>query len=387
MRNGSITKRGKRSFRIKVELPRDPETGERRQHLETIRAWPDETVSHARQRAKDRVVELLGELTRGEYVQSIDTTVEGYMRHWLDAPVGLNPKTIERYKQLAERQIYPHLGNIALQKLAEDHLQNWHGVLLARGGVDGRPLSPQTVKHAHRLLHTALARAELGKLVLRNVASLVRPPKVPTKEVTSLTANQIGELLDGIRDHRLYAAAVVALGTGLRRGELLALRWRDVDLEAGFLTVVRSLGEAGGELYFKEPKSTAGRRSLSLAPFVIDALCDYRKEQLELRMALGLGKMPENALLFSTVDGEPISPNKVSRDWANLVRARKLPKISFHGLRHSNVSLLIDGGLDVYQVSRRIGHSSASLTLKTYTHLFRSKESEAAEAIEAAFRR
>ena len=95
-------------------------------------------------------------------------------------------------------------------------------------------------------------------------------------------------------------------------------------------------------------------------------------------------KQYTRTLLFSTVDGEPISPDKISRDWANLVRLRKLPRVSLHGLRHSNVSLLIDGGLDVYQVSRRIGHSSASLTLKTYTHLFRSKENEAAAAIEAA---
>ncbi len=384
---GNITKRGERSFRIKVELSRDPETGKRRYHLETLKGLPDEKIGDVRARAKARLVELLHDMQQGAYVQRSTATVEEYMRAWLDEPVGLNPKTIARYKQIAEHQIYPHLGNVELQKLSESMLQTWHGTLLARGGTTGKPLSPQTVKHAHRLLHTALARALLGKLVLRNVASAVNPPKVPRKEAASLTAEQIGELLDGIQDHRLYTPAVIALGTGLRRGELLALRWQDVDLEKGYLQVGRSLGEAEGELYFKEPKSDAGHRSLSLAPFVIDALRDHRKQQLELRLQLGVGKMPPGALLFSTIDGDPVRPDKLSRDWANLVRARKLPKISFQGLRHSNVSMLIDGGLDVYQVSRRIGHSNASLTLKTYTHLFRNKEDEAVEAIESAFTR
>lgn len=384
---GNITKRGERSFRIKVELDRDPQTGKRRYHLETVKAAPGEPVGKARARAKARLVELQHELHRGEYVERSRVTLETYMRNWLAAPVGLNPKTLERYRQLAEQQVYPHLGSIELQKLSESHLQDWHGKLLAGGGKGGRPLAPQTVRHAHRLVHTALARALRGKLVLRNVASEVAAPKVPKKEVASLTADQIGELLDGIRDHRLYAPAVVALGTGLRRGEILALRWQDIDLEGAFLTVARSLGEADGKVYIKEPKSEAGRRAVSLAPFVVTAIREHRTQQLETRMALGMGKLPDDALLFASIEGEPISPDKLSRDWANMVRARKLPRISFHGLRHSNVSMLIEGGLDVYSVSRRIGHSSAALTLKTYTHLFRSKEQEAANAIEAAFKR
>ena len=387
MSSGNITKRGERSFRLKVELARDPATGKRRFHLETVKGLPGEKVGEVRARAKARLVELQHELNRGEYVARSTVSVETYMRAWLDAPVGLNPKTLDRYRQLAADQIYPHLGKIELQKLTEARLQDWHGTLLARGGKTSKPLSPQTVKHAHRLLHTALARAVRGKLLLRNVAGLISPPKVPRKEVTSLTAGQIGALLDKIQDHRLYVPAVVALGAGLRRGEILALRWRDVDLDAGHLRVERSLGEAGDELYFKEPKSNAGRRSVSLAPFVIEVLREYRKEQLELRMALGQGRMADDALLFSTIEGGPISPDKLSRDWANLVRSGGLPHISFHGLRHSNVSMLIDGGLDVYSVSRRIGHSNASLTLKTYTHMFRNKEDEAVEAIEAAFKR
>jgi len=383
MKTGNITRRGNRSFRIKIELDRG-RYGKRRYHLETVSAVKRETVSAVKARAKARLVELLHEINRGEHVARSNVTLRDYMQGWLESPVGINPKTAERYRQLAEQQIYPHLGQIDLQKLSEDDLQTWHGVLLSRGGKNGRPLSPMTVRHAHRLLHTALARAVVGKKVLRNVASIARAPKVPASEMATLQLDQIGELLDGIKGHRLHAPAVVALGTGLRRGEILALRWRDVDFNAGYLRVERSLGEAGGDLYFKAPKSQAGRRSLSLAPFVIQVLRQHRAEVLKQRIKLGMGKLPEAALVFSDIEGAPIRPDKLSRDWANLVRARKLPRVSFHTLRHTNVSMLVDGGLDVYQVSRRIGHSSATLTLKTYTHLFRRKEAEAAEAIEAA---
>jgi integrase len=384
MRRGNITKRGANSYRIKIELDRDATTGRRRAHLETIRGLPGESKAETKARAKARLVELLHQMNKGEHVQRSTATVQSYMEAWLQTPSGINPKTAERYRQLAEQQIYPHLGHIELQKLDEEALQDWHDLLLARGGMNGRKLHPRTVGHAHRVLHAALARAVVGKKLLRNVASLVPPPKVPEQEVTSLTADQISALLAKTADHRLYVPAVVALGTGLRRGEILALRWSDVDLNAGFLRVERSLGEAGGELYFKVPKTKAGRRSISLAPFVVDALRDHRKAMLELHLSLGLGKLPDDALLLSSVEGEPISPDKMSRDWANLVRARKLPKVSFHALRHSHVSMLIDGGLDVHSVSRRIGHASAILTLDTYTHLFSRKDSEAVAAIERA---
>jgi integrase len=384
MREGNITRRGDRSFRIKIELEREPTSGHRRYHLETIRGAPGETRSEVKARAKARLVELLHQINTGEHVLRATVTVRAYVESWLAAPVGLNPKTVLRYRQLTQQQIYPYLGSIELQRLDESHIQIWHGQLLAAGGQNGKPLSARTVGHAHRVLHTALARAVLGKKVFRNVASQVPPPKVQKKEVTSLTAEQIGDLFAKLQGHRLYIPAVVALGTGLRRGELLALQWQNIDLDAGFLRVERSLGQAEKKLYFKAPKSQAGRRSLSLAPFVVDALRQHRKEQLELRMALGLGKQAAEALVFANLDGSPLSPDKLSRDWANLVIARKLPKVSFHGLRHSNVSMLIDGGLDVHTVSRRIGHSSASLTLGTYTHMYRRKDAEAADAIEAA---
>ena len=179
---------------------------------------------------------------------------------------------------------------------------------------------------------------------------------------------------------------MTALGSGLRRGELLGLQWGDVDLEGASLRVERSVEETKAGLRFKPPKSRHGRRTVSLPGSVVDVLRAHRRQQLELRVALGLGRLPEDALVFSQPDGSPMSPDKLSRDWCRLVISKKLPAVSFHALRHSHVSALIDGGLDVFSVSRRIGHGSPALTLRTYTHLFSKKDTDAAAAIEAALR-
>ena len=378
MKLGNITKRGKGSWRIKVELPRDPVSGKRRTHYETVKG--------NRKDANAKIVEIREKMNKGEYVESSTVTVGTYLMSWLKAPVDLSPKTLERYSELAERQIIPHLGHIALQKLTPAHIQAWHPTLLASGGKGGKPLHPRTVGHAHRLLHRALARAVIGKQVFRNVASGVSPPKVPDKEVDILNAEQITDVLAKLGDHPFHDIVVVALGTGLRRGELLALQWANVDLEAASLRVVLSVEETKSGLRLKSPKSTASRRSVSLAPTVVQTLRDHKRRQLETRLALGLGKFPDDAFVFAQADGSLMSPDKLSRDWCNLVISRKFPRVSFHALRHSHVSALIDGGLDVFSVSRRIGHGSAALTLEVYTHLFSKKDTEAADAIESVLR-
>ncbi len=177
MKVGNITKRGKASWRIKIELNRDPVTGKRRMY------W--ETVTGTRDNAKAKLVELRNRMNQGERIEPSDLTLAGYLRAWLAAPGGVTPKTAERYRQLSEQQIIPHLGTIALDKLTAGDVQDWHVKLLASGGKGGRPLSARTVGHAHRLLHHALARALQAQQVFRNVASIVKPPKVEERDQDS----------------------------------------------------------------------------------------------------------------------------------------------------------------------------------------------------------
>ena len=172
----------------------------------------------------------------------------------------------------------------------------------------------------------------------------------------------------------------------MRRGELLALRWEDIDLKHATLKVERSLEETAAGLRFKGPKTAHGRRTITLPASAIDVLGTHRRQQLELRMALGQGRPERSALVFSTIEGAPLSPDNLSRDWRRVTLAKGLPRVKFHSLRHSHASALIASGLDVLTVSRRLGHGSPTVTLTTYAHLFSKTDVAAANAIEAMLR-
>jgi integrase len=298
----------------------------------------------------------------------------------------LAPKTLERYRQLAEQQIIPHLGGIALQKLRPAQVHDWLGVLLKGGGKGGRPLSARTVGHARRVLHRGLERALRLEIISRNVARAVPAPKVNATEVDILSAEQIGDVLHKLNGNPLYPIVVFALGTGMRRGEICGLAWGAVDLDKALVRVERSMEETAAGLRFKPPKTRAGRRSVSLPPNVVDVLRAHRRDQMAQRLLLGLGRAGTDDLVFPLADASPYPPDKLSRDWGNVVRSRSLPKVSFHALRHTHASALIAAGLDVVSVSKRIGHASPAVTLTIYAHLFQSKDDMAAAAIEAAMR-
>jgi integrase len=375
---GNITRRGKSSWRLKFDLGPDPFTAKRQTRYVTIPG--------KRQDAQRELARLLDEAHKGTLIEPSKLTVAEYIRGWLDGAHGLSPKTVERYRQLAEQQIIPHLGAVALQKLRPIQVQQWHGTLRRAGGKHGCPLSARTVGHAHRVLHRALQRAVEGETLSRNVASVIPPPKVEAGEVVVLNANQMASVLSKLIGHTLYPIVVLALATGMRRGELLALRWEDVDLNGETVRVERSLEETAEGLRFKPPKTKHGRRTVSLPRTAVDALRAHRRQQLEWRVALGQGRPEPSALVFSTMEGAPLSPDNLSRDWRRVSVAKGLPRVTFHALRHSHASALIASGLDVLTVSRRLGHSSPAVTLTTYAHLFSKTDVAAANAIEAALR-
>ena len=373
---GNITRRGKASWRIKFD---DPIGNERRTRYVTVRG--------TRKHPERELARLLSEADRGSLVEPSKLNLSDYLREWLDDAHELTPKTAERYRQLAQQQIMPHLGAIPLQKLKPAHVQQWHGTLLKQGGEKGRPLSARTVGHAHRVLHRALQRAVEGEMLSRNVASTVKPPRIEAAEIEMLTAEQINDVLAKLEDHALYPIVALALATGMRRGELLALRWEDANLDHATLKVERSLEESDKGLRFKAPKTKHGRRAIPLSPTAVEVLREHRLRQLELRVALGQGKPEPGALVFCTVEGEPLSPDDLSRDWWRLTLTRGLPRVSFHSLRHSHASALIASGLDVLTISRRLGHGSPVVALGVYGHMFRDTGRAAAAAIETVLKR
>jgi integrase len=209
-------------------------------------------------------------------------------------------------------------------------------------------IAPRTVRHVHRLLHRVFGHAAKWGNLKRNVVALVDAPKVPATEAPALQLVQIPKMFESLRGHVLFPIAVVALGTGMRRGELCALRWQDVDLDGAKLQVERSLEQTRKSgLRFKSPKSARGRRLISLSPAVVAELRAHWKAQQEQRLSLGLGGSPPDGLVFANWDGATRSPKRLSEKFAKAMKDAGLLHVTLHTLRHTHTSQLITSGMDI----------------------------------------
>ena len=302
-----------------------------------------------------------------------------HLRDWLDGKDTLSPLSRQGYAVIIERQIIPVLGEIELQKLKPADVSAW--LTAMRQGKRGGQRTARTILHAYRVLRAALQAAVRHDVVGRNVADHVEPPKPKKREVAILKGLEVPAVLAALKGNRLYPMVALALSTGARRSEILALRWCDIDLKRGTLKIEHSLEQTKAGLRLKSPKTESGKRSIVLPAFAVDMLSEHRKVQLELRLQLGIGKPDPEAFVFSNENGTPISPNHFSVMWHRAVARAGLPKRTFHSLRHSHASALIHAGLDVVRVSKQLGHSSPNITLSTYAHEFREGDTGAADAI------
>ena len=316
MSAGHVRARGKGSWELKFEGgARDPATGKRKIQYVTFRG--------TKRQAQVKLAELIAAVGVGTYVEPSKLTVAEHVRARVDqweTAGAISARTAQRYRQLLEGQIAPHIGARLIQKVSTVDVEGWHATLRAAGRSRGEGgISPRTVVHAHRVLSHALDDAARHGVVARNVAKLQPPPKVPVREMAILDRDGIDTILAKLPGHEMYARAIVALFTGMRLGEILATRWRCVDLARKTILVREALEETKAHgIRIKAPKSRAGRRDIGLPEIVGEALSEHRRQQLELRMALGLGKMPDDGLVFPTLDGSPQVPSAVSRAWGSL---------------------------------------------------------------------
>jgi|SRR6516162_1972546 integrase len=365
---GHLTERSPGHWAIVLAV-RDPATGQSK------RKWC--SFKGTKREAQLERARLIHEIASGGYVEPSKQTFEQYFADWLRdwAPMKAGPKCVERYGQLGKHLIAA-IGGKPLQQVRGGDLARAYREAAAKG------LADRTVKHLHVLARRVFGHALRQGDIKRDPSREIDAPKVIPKEAAVLRAEEIPVMLAGLRGS-LRTIALVALGTGMRRGELCALRWEDVNLEAGKLEVKQSIEQTRkGGLRVKAPKTKHGRRTITLAPSVVACLQAHRTHQLEQRMKLGLGKALADALVFATFDGNARTPDGLTRAFAKAMAKIKLPHVGLHSLRHTHASMLIKAGEDILTISRRLGHSSATITLGVYGHLFSSRDGTAA-AVEA----
>jgi len=354
----------------------DPVTGKRRTRYRIEKG--------TRQDAERRLRQLQHEVDEGEYATSAGVTVKKFLARWLrHSKSRVSLKTFERYEQLAEINIVPVLGEHRLDQLRPFQIDGAWDQLLKSGRKDGKGgLSPQTVKHCHRLLKQALAQAVKWQIISRNPADAIEPPRVTRQAQVVLDAGQTVTLIEALRDTQFHIPALIAVTTGLRRGEVLALRWKHLDVDSGMLTVMESLEQTKMGLRFKEPKSSK-LRQVAMPVFLADVIRTHRIEQAEALLKLGIRQTGET-LVCCRYDGEPMSPENLSRQFPIAVEKAGLPRITFHGLRHSHATQMLVAGVHMKVASERLGHSGIGITMDLYSHVLPGAQEEAVAKVDRA---
>jgi integrase len=329
--------------------------------------------------ARDKLKDAQKQLEAGIDVGAPTQTLGGFHESWLANTVHprLAPKTYKTYRDVMRVHVIPTLGTTRLDKLTAQQVAT-----LLREKTDAG-LSPATVGHIRSVLRNALNRAVRWNLIVRNPVVLTDPPRQDRRKVVPLGPGEARIVLEAAKGHRLEALFTVALFLGLRQGEILGLRWADVDLEAGTLSVTQALQRVDGTLILKAPKTEKSRRRLTLPATVAAALRAHRDRQTFERQAVG-DHWIESGLVFTTTIGTPIDPRNALRNWQKLLGHAGLPRRTFHVTRHTAVSVMIGEGVPLKVIQEILGHSVLSTTADVYGHLFPQASTEAAEAMERA---
>ena len=343
---------------------------QRRNFLGRTRGEVQRKLDEARQR-----------LHAGEPEADDRRSVAEFLEQWLNyAEQRVRARTFERYRSIVRQHLIPQLGNLQLAKLSPAHVER----MLAAQPDSG--LSPQTVHHHRGLLRNALNVAQRWGLVSRNVAALAAPPKVTQEEVAAIGPEQARQILGAVAGDRLEALYALTLALGLRQSEVLGLRWEDVDLEGGTLSVRRTLQRAGGQFRFFGTKTQRSRRTLNLAGPLVEHLGSHRRCQLEERLAAGPtweGERWGDLVFASEVDG-PLGSYVVTTHFQRLLQEAGLPRMRFHDLRHAAATVMLTLGVQARVVMETLGHSQISTMMDRYSHVIPELQRDASERVGAA---
>jgi len=295
----------------------------------------------------------------------------------------ISPKSHARYSELARKNIVPFLGSVMLTKLRPVAISDAYRKALTEGRRDGAGgLSPQTVTHMHRVLKQALGQAVKWELLARNPADAVDPPKSRGAPMQTYDLEQTAQLIEAMRPTRMFIPTLLAVPCGMRRGEIAALRWRSVDLDAARLAVVESAEQVGSRVRYKLPKNGKGR-TLALAATMVEELRAHRVRQAEELLKVGV-RLSDEFFVVAQTDGSPLQPDSITQDWFRKLEGTSLPRVRFHDLRHAHATHLLMNGVNPKVASERLGHSKVGITLDLYSHVLPGMQEDAAQRVDAA---
>jgi integrase len=371
---GHLRERGPGRWAIVIDI-RDPQTGKRR------RKW--HSFKGTKREAQIESARLIAAIQGGTYLEPHKTTLSSFLESWLDhVKSHVSPRSHERYCELVRKNIVPLIGAVLLTKLKPAQISAAYTRALTSGRLDGKGgLAPTTVLYMHRLIKKALGQAVRWELLSRNVADAVDPPKIERTALTTYDMTQTAELLEALRGTRLRLPVLLGVMCGLRRGEIIALRWRNIDLAAGQMSVVESAEQTAAGVRYKPPKSGRGR-TLALSSTVVSELRQHRLSQAQELLRLGV-RQTNATFVYTRQDGAPMQPRSLSQMWASC--STHLPRIRFHDLRHAHATHMLSAGVHPKVASERLGHSKVGITLDLYSHVLPGMQEDAAARVDEAY--
>jgi integrase len=321
--------------------------------------------------------QMQGELEWGFDYQGSKTLLKDYLHDWLDnSKMALRPKTADGYERIMQKHIIPHLGDIPLKDITPHQIEKFYASLVEAG------VGTRTVRMVHSVIHRALERAVFNLMLTRNPSAHATLPRYTHGEMKVLDEIQVNQFLVAAIGSPFVALYHLAVKTGMRQGEILGLRWSDLQWGNGRLYVQRQLQDLRGEGYiFQEPKTRSGRRTIQLGEGTLQALRDHREHQ-QLQKAFAGSRWQDNDLIFPSKLGTPLDPSNLRLDFNRVLERAGVPKIRFHDLRHTCASLMLNNGIPVIVVSRILGHSKPSITLDIYGHLYNEMQEEASRLMD-----
>jgi integrase len=373
---GHIRERSPGHWAIVIDV-RDPATGKRK------RRWY--SFAGSKRQVQVECARLLTEIKNGTHIDPSRMTVAAFFERWIEHMQGqVSPRSHERYAELCRKNIAPLLGGLALTKLQPAHISAAYAKALASGRRDGKGgLSARTVAQMHCVLREALQQALRWQLLARNPADAVKPPKVERRQMSVLDTDAATDLIEAARPYRIFVPILLGVLCGLRRGEIAALRWRSVDLDAGQLMVVASVEQTKAGCREKETKS--GRaRNVALPATLVEELRRHRAKQAQELLQVGIGLTCDTHVV-AQADGSPLRPNSLTHAFADFIAGRGLKHIRLHDLRHSHATHMLAAGVHPKVASERLGHSKVGITLDLYSHVLPGMQAEAAALVDAAF--